>query len=188
MGMNPTKKRMLDAGRALLLNKGVEATAVEDVLKATKTGKSQFYHFFGNKAGMVREIIEEVTADFAMDYPPIHDWNGVQNFLNALAAGISANGHPAALLAMTIRPEDRANHPELLAYYQTLRAPLVTFLQREQAEGRFVAAMSVVEMADLALTSLVGASILASIHTPSVVLAARTAHHMYLYLKAYARA
>lgn len=186
--MNPTKKRMLDAGRALLLNKGIEATAVEDVLKATKTGKSQFYHFFDNKAGMVREVIEELTADFIVANPPIHDWNGVQNFLNALAAAVSANGHPAALFAMTIRPEDRANHPELLAYYQALRAPLAAFLQKEQAEGRFVAAMSVVEMADLALTSLIGASILASIHAPSTALATRSAHHLFMYLKAYARA
>lgn len=191
--MNPTKARMLLAARDLLLHKGVEATAVEDILKATKTGKSQFYHFFGSKAGMVNAVLASLNSEIIQglwrdeSLPVISTWADVVPWLTAVAKQ-GAHGHPMALLSLSIRPEERAAHPVLLDFYTSLRAPLLTFLETEQRDGRLLAQIKCTELADLALTAVMGATITQTIGFADEEQTSRTAHHLYLYLKAYARA
>lgn len=180
-----TKARMVNAARDLLLQKGVEATSVDDVLQATKTGKSQFYHYFKSKAGMVTEALDAMLREAF--FPVITSWEGVQPWLTSLA-GMGKNGHPLALLALTIPPEERAAFPALAAYYDALRAPLLSFLEIEQKEGRLHAQIGCRELADLALTGMVGSTICSLTGAvDSRALASRNAHHLTLYLKAYAR-
>ncbi len=190
--MNPTKARMLLAARDLLLHKGVEATAVEDILKATKTGKSQFYHFFGSKAGMVNAVLASLNSELIQGLwhdetlPTITGWNDVVPWLEAVSKQ-GKHGHPMALLSLSIRPEERAAHPALGDFYGALRAPLLTFLETEQRDGRLLAQIKCTELADLALTAVIGATITQTIGFADAEQTSRCAHHLYLYLKAYAR-
>jgi len=48
-----TKQRMIKAALALFHKRGVPATSVDAVLGRSKTGKSQFTHYFKNKDGLV---------------------------------------------------------------------------------------------------------------------------------------
>lgn len=180
-----TKTRMIHAARDLLLQKGVEATSVDDVLTATKTGKSQFYHYFKSKAGMVTEVLDAMLRDAS--FPIITNWEAVQPFLLSVSA-MGKNGHPAALLILTIRPEERDGFPALAVFYGALRAPLLNFLEIEQGEGRLHAQIACKELADLALTCMIGSTICSLTDAAdSRTLASRNAHHLTLYLKAYAR-
>lgn len=175
---------MVAAARDLLLQKGVEATSVEDVLSATKTGKSQFYHYFKSKAGMVTEVLDALLRDAS--FPIITAWEGVQPWLVTLGR-MGKNGHPIALLILSIRAEERADFPAIATYYETLRAPLLNFLRIEQGAGRLHAQIACQDLADLALTGMIGSSICSLSGAADDGALTRNAHHLTLYLKAYAR-
>ncbi len=53
-----TRQRILSAASKLILKKGVNGTSIDDVLEASKTGKSQFYHYFECKEALVLELID----------------------------------------------------------------------------------------------------------------------------------
>ena len=53
---------MVEAAAALMQARGIAATGVNDVLAATGTGKSQLYHHFGGKQGLVLAVIDHQLA------------------------------------------------------------------------------------------------------------------------------
>lgn len=53
-----TRQRILKAAADLLQSKGFHATSIDDILSASKTGKSQFYHYFKSKESIVFELID----------------------------------------------------------------------------------------------------------------------------------
>src|SRR5579872_3597285 len=53
-----TRLRMIQAAADLFHKQGVRATSPDDVIEASDTGKSQFYHYFKNKEGLVHEVLQ----------------------------------------------------------------------------------------------------------------------------------
>jgi len=51
-----TKTRMILSAFDLFHQQGVSATSVDEILEKSDTGKSQFYHYFSNKAGLERAV------------------------------------------------------------------------------------------------------------------------------------
>lgn len=52
-----TRERILRAATELFSTRGFAATRVDEVLRASGTGKSQFYHYFDNKAELGRAVL-----------------------------------------------------------------------------------------------------------------------------------
>lgn len=191
--MSNTKSRMVETAADLILTNGIEGTAVDDVLKASGTGKSQFYHYFSSKAGMVTQALDHIHTQLVEgrwgQHPllPITGWETVQAWLKAAAAPYKSD-HALPLLTLTLRGEDRTAQPGLKKIYEELRAPLLEFLENEQQEGRFVGGVSCTDLADLALTAVIGATLKSSLDlAENADLVDKTSHHIFLYLKAYTR-
>lgn len=53
-----TKQRMLEVAFDLFHAKGIHATSVDEILERSGTGKSQFYHYFGSKDGIIQAVVE----------------------------------------------------------------------------------------------------------------------------------
>jgi len=49
-----TRRRIVAVAAELMYERGVGATSVEDVLAASGTGKSQFYHYFSSREELLR--------------------------------------------------------------------------------------------------------------------------------------
>ncbi len=54
-----TRDRMLEVALDLFHQKGVRAVSVDEILEKSDTGKSQFYHYFGSKDGIVKAVVEQ---------------------------------------------------------------------------------------------------------------------------------
>lgn len=52
-----TRDRILQAALQEFSAKGFSGASVDDVLRASRAGKSQFYHYFENKADLVRAVL-----------------------------------------------------------------------------------------------------------------------------------
>ena len=55
---NSTRARIIESARELFHKQGVRATSVDQILEASKTGKSQFYHYFKSKEDIVHEVLK----------------------------------------------------------------------------------------------------------------------------------
>jgi TetR/AcrR family transcriptional repressor of nem operon len=57
--IHPTKKRLLDAGLALLLEHGYNDLGVQTLLVATGTPKGSFYHHFKDKEDFALQVVDQ---------------------------------------------------------------------------------------------------------------------------------
>src|ERR1044071_10217614 len=53
---------ILDAAEHLLLTRGYEQTAIQDVLDALEMSKGAFYHYFASKSELVLAVVQRRTA------------------------------------------------------------------------------------------------------------------------------
>ncbi len=81
-----SKARIVSAAAKLMYERGVTATTVDDILAASGTGKSQFYHYFPDKDALVTEVVAyqldgilEAQSRYALD-----SWEGIDGWLQAL--------------------------------------------------------------------------------------------------------
>lgn len=56
------RQAMLDAATELFLEKGFAGTSLSDIVSRSKGSRSTLYELFGNKEGLLRAMVEEVTA------------------------------------------------------------------------------------------------------------------------------
>ncbi len=112
-----TRKKILAAASARIIKFGVNGTSVDDVLKDSLTGKSQFYHYFGSKDLMVRDLIEyrstnmpwmseELLSSFST-LKELESW--LEQLSELYRAGPLAQGCPIGNLASELS----ANNEEL---------------------------------------------------------------------------
>jgi TetR/AcrR family transcriptional regulator, transcriptional repressor for nem operon len=81
-----SKGRIVSAAAELMYERGVAATTVDDILAASGTGKSQFYHYFPDKDALIMEVLAyqldgilENQSGFALD-----SWDGIADWFRTL--------------------------------------------------------------------------------------------------------
>ena len=81
-----TKRRIIAVASELMYERGVDATSVEDVLTASGTGKSQFYHYLASKEELVAEVINYQLEQILTEQGtfPLDTWTGINAWFDAL--------------------------------------------------------------------------------------------------------
>lgn len=64
---------IVDAAARLMHDKGIAATAVDDVLSASGTGKSQLYHYFDGKQGLTVAVLRHEFERIIESQPSLRD-------------------------------------------------------------------------------------------------------------------
>jgi TetR/AcrR family transcriptional repressor of nem operon len=163
-----TKRRIVAAASDLMYERGVSAVSVGDVLEASGTGKSQFYHYFSSKEELVAEVLwhqlDRVLED--QSFFDLDTWDGIQAWLEALIAMQQTErefrGCPLGSLAAEVL--DQSDHlrrlaAEAFAHWETaLAAALEVMLDR--GELRDDAAPQI--LAETTIAILQGGYLLAS--------------------------
>jgi AcrR family transcriptional regulator len=139
-----TRERIAEAAADLVLERGAQGTTLDDIRAATRTSKSQLFHYFpGGKAELVSAIADRQAERVLEAQRPWLDaldtWESWDRWRDAVLAHYGAQTHwscpVGALTAELIRAEpDRA--AELNAHMDHWRAHLETGLSRMQAAGR----------------------------------------------------
>ncbi len=128
-----TKSRIVAAAAELMHRRGVATTSVDDVLAASGTGKSQFYHYFSAKDDLVEAVLEHQLAGVLAEQRrfDIGTWQGIRGWLDSLLAGQAKRGFYAGCPLGSIVAE-LADRDERL---QTLAAEAFTRWEAELADG-----------------------------------------------------
>ena len=53
-----TRMRIIRTAADLFHAQGARATSPDEIIEASRTGKSQFYHYFRSKEGLIHEVLQ----------------------------------------------------------------------------------------------------------------------------------
>ena len=104
--LHATKRRLLDVGLAALLERGYNATGIQDLLVATSVPKGSFYHHFASKEDFALQVIDRYLADVHAlleqalgdtDRAPL---DRVRSFFERLLALYASQGYLGSLLGL----------------------------------------------------------------------------------------
>lgn len=101
-----TKRRLLDVGLSTLLERGYNATGIQDLLVATSVPKGSFYHHFESKEDFALQVIDRYVAevhlllDQSLGDPDRAPLERVRLFFEKLLAMYASQGHLGSLLGL----------------------------------------------------------------------------------------
>jgi TetR/AcrR family transcriptional repressor of nem operon len=156
-----TRARIVASAAELMHVKGVAATTVDDVLAATGSSKSQFYHHFESKEALVRAVVDHVgqtvldrereSLGNVSTLRGLRRWRDALVQSNALRHG--AYGCALGALASEVSDHDDLARRALSQLFAEWRGLLADVLRRLQADGVLKPEVS----ADQLATGLMGA-------------------------------
>ena len=136
-----TKERILDAAANLFHAQGINATSVGDVLRASDTGKGQFYQHFESREALVVAVFERYrTAIRGRGIRRIESWADVRAWmemhLEAQKGVAFLRGCPIGTAGYALQAEQDELRAELKQIFDGMRGSLAEFFRRERRAGR----------------------------------------------------
>ena len=164
-----TRARIVEAAAALIHERGVAATTLEDVKAAAEVSGSQLYHYFPDKDDLVQAVIDyQADAIVNRNRRALSSANGVETWRNMVltaakrtkAKGGCALGSLAGQLAES-DPEARAL---IAAGFDQWAAAIADGLRSLHADGKLPPGIDPDDLAVTLLATLEGALLLAQVH------------------------
>jgi TetR/AcrR family transcriptional regulator, transcriptional repressor for nem operon len=162
-----SKSLITETAARLMHEKGIDATSIDDVLAASRTGKSQAYHYFSGKEDLVAAVLEFQFSRVMAAQPVLHDetctdlgrWR--QEVLAANESGGFA-GCPLGAFAGQLDGSTslEALYTDLFARWQAALAALV---DRARSAGRLPPSTSPTDTALVLLGALEGGCMLSHV-------------------------
>jgi AcrR family transcriptional regulator len=91
-----TRGRIVAAAAALIGKQGVSGTSLDDIRAATNSSKSQLYHYFGDKHGLVQAVIDHQSAVVlgaqAEALEAVQDWRDLERWVDSMVAMVEQQG------------------------------------------------------------------------------------------------
>jgi TetR/AcrR family transcriptional repressor of nem operon len=122
-----TRERILQAAAQLIAVKGAAATSVDDVLAATRASKSQLYHYFGDKHGLIEAVVDYQSAAVlgfqARLLAGVRSWEDLERWADATVDAFerqgSRGGCPLGTLAAALADTDQPIREQLSEAFRT---------------------------------------------------------------------
>ena len=159
-----SRARIVQAATKLMLERGVSATSVEDVLEAAGASKGQLYHYFDGKHDLIQAVIEAANASVLAAQEPhlatLDSWDAIEAWcdhivglkerngcslgcpLGTLTSELAATDEAArALLAQAYdragrAAEARTAYADFLAFWKTADRDLPIVIEASKAFAR----------------------------------------------------
>jgi AcrR family transcriptional regulator len=138
-----TRNRVLDAAAALVFERGVAGTSLDDVRAAANVSKGQLYHYFADKEDLVHAVIDR-TVQQVIDAQPrlieLSSWAAIGAWFDDLVQlqidRHAIGGCPIGGLAGELAETDEQARTELAFGFERWEAPIREGLRHMQAEGK----------------------------------------------------
>jgi AcrR family transcriptional regulator len=167
-----TRRKILEAAVDLIYRKGFNATSIDDVLAVSGTGKSQFYHYFGSKEQLVRDIVAfhlgsmpAVQQDLLAGLGSLR---GIDTWLEQIEQdhqkGLYQLGCPIGNLASELAGQSEDLRLHLESTFSRWEDALAQGLKAMKARGELRGDISPESLALFAVSAIEGALLLAKTH------------------------
>ena len=186
------RDKILNAAFDLFHERGVKSVTVDDILKQSSTGKSQFYHYFKSKEGLIHAMLQGICQSIKDGEVPLDNnfksWDDFDSFFDQLEVMMSENdyerGCPICTIASSLGPDDELLRQDIMMIKEAWKTPFRDFFVVEKACGRLIESANPDEMASFMVTAIEGASMQVKIERSTKTLRA-TCDHILRYMKSF---
>ncbi|MDE3025732.1 MAG: TetR family transcriptional regulator C-terminal domain-containing protein [Acidobacteriota bacterium] len=165
-----TQERILASAAALIHERGVRATSVDEVLAASQTGKSQFYHYFAGKDELGRAVLayqlERLLAEQRPLLERLDSFEGIEDWfafiLDLHRRRGFLGGCPIGSLAAEAADEDPKLREALAAAFDAWQSFLRAGLEAMRARGELRPDADPDALAEATMAAIQGGILLAT--------------------------
>jgi TetR/AcrR family transcriptional repressor of nem operon len=163
-----TKLRMISSALDLFHRFGVNGTSVDDVLKRSKTGKSQFTHYFKTKEGMVsfavqhlHQMIQAGQTPTGYDIKTWRDFEGwFQKYIDFQESVDCERSCPIGTIGGDLTKQNKKARRDVLKFLEWSREKLTTFFSERKTAGELTQEAKPQELADFCIAIMQGGMLL----------------------------
>jgi len=176
MAINPpteqgraTRERIVRMAAQLISERGAAATSLDDVMAATRASKSQIYHYFGDKHGLVEAVVEHqsaaVLAFQVQALASVYNWEDLEGWADAMVAMVeeqgSRGGCPIGTLAAAVADTDETLRELLSDAFQAGRDAISGALGRLRDNQLLAREADIYTLTTITLAAIEGGLLLA---------------------------
>lgn len=163
-----TKERIERAAAELIGERGAAATSLDDVIAATGASKSQLYHYFGDKHGLVEAVIEHQCASVlglqARALASVNDWQDLEDWCQVMVAIVenqgARGGCPIGTLAAALSDADERFRTSLSDAFQAWSNAIRGALLRLRENGLIASDADLNALTTITLSAIQGGLLL----------------------------
>ncbi|MBV8997618.1 MAG: TetR/AcrR family transcriptional regulator [Solirubrobacterales bacterium] len=138
-----TRERIVRAAAELIGERGAAGTSLDDVIAATSASKSQLYHYFGDKHGLVEAVVDYQCATVlglqAHALGSVSSWEDLERWAQIMVAIVAdqdaRGGCPIGTLAAALADTDEGLRTSLSEAFQAWSDAIRGALLRLQENG-----------------------------------------------------
>ncbi len=166
----PAREKILFAAFDLFHEKGIQATSVDDILKHSGTGKSQFYHYFKSKEGIVHSLLQQMHQRLKSDLtinPDINSWSDLEQWLKRpgeMQESCSCErGCPVGTIAANLAPKDELIRQDIQLIFETIKTKPRAFFTAEKAQNKLKPEADPESLATFCVSLIQGTALLSKV-------------------------
>lgn len=164
-----TRDRIVTGAAALINERGVAGTSLDDIMAATATSKSQLYHYFADKEALVLEVVRRqldgIIAAQGRELRGLRTWAGLRRWRDHLVKGTRATegigGCPLGSLVGELADRSEPARHTLAACFAEWEAYLTDGFDAMRTSGLISAEVDPAELAVAVMAALQGGLLLA---------------------------
>ena len=159
-----TRERIVAAASELIAERGVAETSLDGVIERAGASKSQLYHYFDDRAALLRAVVARNADDVLGGLRPLDGWKAIRSWFDSLVElqveRRACGGCPIGSLVGQLAEGDERARLALAAAFDRWQARLRDGLRAMQLSGRLDQAADVDELAAVTLASIQGGLLL----------------------------
>ena len=169
-----TRERMIRTAADLFHKQGARATSPDEIIEASRTGKGQFYYYFGSKEGLVHEVLqtylEEIKTNSSRVNYEINSWRDSEKWFTAQIDSQKkyemTRGCPFGTLGNEVTDGDELIRQDLSLIFEVMNK-LAAFFVKEKATGRLAKRADPEHLADFCIAAIQGGMLMGKIRRSS---------------------
>jgi AcrR family transcriptional regulator len=159
-----TRERVVAAASELVGERGVGETSLDDVIERAGASKSQLYHYFEDRAALLRAVVAHNTEGVLGDLRPLDSWKAIRSWFDSLVAlqveRGACGGCPIGSLVAQLAETDGQARLALAASFARWEAHLADGLRSLQAQHKLDRRADPDELATATLAAIQGGLLL----------------------------
>jgi AcrR family transcriptional regulator len=164
-----TRERIVAKASQLIAERGPAGTSLDDILVATRTSKSQLYHYFGDKHGLVEAVVDHDAAAVlgiqVETLAAVRGWEDLEGWADSMVAMNarrgSRGGCPIGTLAAALADADESLREMLSDAFLAWRMAIRSALETLQEQNLLAANADLDWLATVTLSAIEGGLLLA---------------------------
>ena len=163
-----TRDRIVQATAELMAERGAAATSLDDVRAVTNASKSQLYHYFGDKHGLVAAVVDYQCATVlglqARALASVNGWEDLDRWADVMVAIVEEQdahgGCPIGTLAAALADTDEGLRTSLSEAFKTWRDAIRGALLKLRENGLLAPDADLDALSTITLSAIQGGLLL----------------------------